>query len=177
MTATAVLRKEFPAINIGGPGLGNHGDLKGETFTPVPFLKAFLVRCKKDAAPLDFVSWHCYTADPSELVHRAKGVRAALDGAGYKAAESHLNEWNYLPDGSWTGIKVKDAAARERWYARLANEEGAAFTAASLIALHDAPVNAANYFTAEAPGMGCSRSTARLRGRSARSGRSRNWPG
>ena len=149
-----MLRKEFPPIKIGGPGLGNPGDLKGDTFTPTAFLTAFLARCKKDAVPLDFLSWHCYTADPTELVRRAKGVRAVLDGAGFKSTESHLNEWNYLPDGSWTGIKAKDAAARERWYGRLASEEGAAFVAASLISLQDAPVDAANYFTAEAPGMG-----------------------
>jgi xylan 1,4-beta-xylosidase len=154
VTTAAALRKEFPKIKIGGPGLGNSGGLNGDKFTPTPFLEAFLARCKKDSAPLDFLSWHCYTADPTEFVRRAKGVRAVLDAAGFKTSESHLNEWNYLPDGSWTGITAKDATARERWYARLANEEGAAFVAATLIALQDAPVDAANYFTAEAPGMG-----------------------
>ncbi|WP_439621912.1 GH39 family glycosyl hydrolase [Gemmata sp.] len=154
VTTAATLRNEFPAIKIGGPGLGNSGDQKGEQYTPTAFLKAFLARCKRDAAPLDFLSWHCYTADPTELVRRARGVRALLDASGFKHAESHLNEWNYLPDGSWSGIKAKESAARERWYARVANEEGAAFVAATLIALQDAPLDAANYFTAEAPGMG-----------------------
>lgn len=152
VTATA-LRKEFPKLKIGGPGLGNSGDLKGDAFTPTAFLAALLKKCKADALPLDFLSWHAYTADPLELVRRAKGVRATLDAAGFKSTESHLNEWNYLPDGSWKGIKA-EAEARERWYARLANEEGAAFAAAVLIALQDAPLDVACYFTAEAPGMG-----------------------
>ena len=154
VTTAVALRKEFPAIKIGGPGLGNSGDLKGERFDATAFLKALLARCKKDEAPLDFLSWHCYTADPSELVRRAKGVRALLDGAGFRATESHLNEWNFLPDGDWSGLTAKDATVREKWYARVNSAEGAAFTAAALIALQDAPVDAANYFTAEAPGMG-----------------------
>ncbi|VTS01610.1 glycoside hydrolase family 39 : Glycoside hydrolase family 39 OS=Firmicutes bacterium CAG:272 GN=BN580_00073 PE=4 SV=1: Glyco_hydro_39 [Gemmata massiliana] len=153
-TAAVALRKEFPEIKIGGPGLGNSGDLKGDALAPTAFLKALLARCKKDEAPLDFLSWHCYTADPSELVRRAKGVRALLDGAGFRATESHLNEWNFLPDGDWSGLTAKDASAREKWYARVNSAEGAAFTVASLIALQDAPVNVANYFTAEASGMG-----------------------
>lgn len=153
-TAAAALRKEFPKIKIGGPGLGNAGELKGEKFEPTAFLKAFLARCAKDELPLDFLSWHCYTADPGELVRRAKGVRAALDTAGFKAAESHLNEWNYLPDGDWSGLTAKDAVVREKWYARVSGAEGAAFVAATLIALQDAPLDAACYFTAEAPGMG-----------------------
>jgi hypothetical protein len=153
-TTAAVLRERFPAIKIGGPGLGNAGTLKGERFEPTPFLKAFLARCKKDALPLDFLSWHCYTADPAELARRAKGVRALLDAAGFNRTQSHLNEWNYLPDGDWSGLTATDAAARERWHARVNDPEGAAFVAAALVALQDAPVDAACYFTAEAPGMG-----------------------
>jgi hypothetical protein len=153
-TAAKALRKEFPNLKIGGPALGNTGELKGERLEPTPFLKAFLARCKRDGTPLDFLSWHCYTGDPAELVRRAKAVRSLLDDAGFKAAESHLNEWNYLPGGKWDGIASKDSAVRERWYARLTGGEGAAFIASALTLMQDAPVDAANYFTAEAPGMG-----------------------
>lgn len=152
--AARALRKEFPTIKIGGPALGNPGSLANGRFTPTSFLKAFLARCKAERLPLDFLSWHCYTADPSELVLRAKGIRALLDQEGFKSAESHLNEWNFLPDGDWSGLTSKDAAAREKWYARVNSAEGAAFIAAALIALQIAPLDAANYFTAEAPGMG-----------------------
>jgi hypothetical protein len=153
-TAAAALRRELPRLKVGGPGLGSTGEMKGEKLEPTPFFKAFLARCRKDAAPLDFLSWHCYTGDPAELVRRARGVRSLLDGAGFKAAESHLNEWNFLPGGRWDGMVSKDAAARERWHARLNGPEGAAFVASALTLMQDAPVDAANYFTAEAPGMG-----------------------
>jgi hypothetical protein len=152
--AAKALKAAFPKLKVGGPGVGNAGTLAKDGLTPTPFVRAFLARCKADALPLDFFSWHCYTADPAELAARARGVRRLLDAAGFKAAESHLNEWNYLPDNSWRGIKDPDAAARARWYERVSGPEGAAFVAASLIHLQAAPVDAANYFTAEAPGMG-----------------------
>ena len=110
--------------------------------------------CKADALPLDFFSWHCYTADPLELVRRTKGVRKLLDAAGFKSTDSHLNEWNFLPDNDWSGLLAKDAMVRQKWYERLNGPEGAAFVVAALIRLQDAPVDVANYFTAEAPGMG-----------------------
>jgi xylan 1,4-beta-xylosidase len=153
ITAKA-LRSQFPRLKMGGPGLGNSGFLKGDKLEPTPFLKEFLVRCKKDRLPLDFLSWHAYSGNAKELAIRAKGIRAILDEAGLKGVESHLNEWNYLPDHSWNGIKSPDASVRERWYARVVGAEGAAFVASTLILLQDVPLDAACYFTAETPGMG-----------------------
>jgi hypothetical protein len=153
VTAKA-LKARFPKLRVGGPAVGNTGNLTKDGIDPPPFVRAFLARCKTDALPLDFFSWHCYTADPLELVRRAHGVRKVLDGAGFKTAESHLNEWNYLPDNDWSGLTAKDALVRQKWYDRLNGPEAAAFVVASLIRLQNAPVDAANYFTAEAPGMG-----------------------
>jgi hypothetical protein len=153
VTAKA-LKAKSPKLKVGGPGVGNVGSLTKDGIDPAPFVSAFLARCKADALPLDFFSWHCYTADPLELVRRARGVRKLLDEAGFKGAESHLNEWNYLPGNDWNGLAAKDALVRQKWYDRLNGPEGAAFVVASLIRLQDAPVDVANYFTAEAPGMG-----------------------
>jgi xylan 1,4-beta-xylosidase len=153
-TSAKLLKARFPKLKIGGPAFGNSGSLGKAGFEPTAFLKDFLTRCAKDSAPLDFFSWHCYTSDPAELAARAKAIRKLLDGAGFKSAESHLNEWNYLPDGSWDGMQAKDSAARQKWHDRINGAEGAAFVVASLIALQDAPVDVACYFTAEAPGMG-----------------------
>lgn len=152
VTAKA-LRAAFPKLKIGGPGVGNVGRLTKDRLALPPFVRDFLVKCRSDALPLDFFSWHCYTDDPLELVTRAQGVRAALDITGLKSTESHLNEWNYLPDNSWRGIKA-EPAARTRWYDRVNGPEGAAFVVASLAHLQAVPLDAACYFTAEAPGMG-----------------------
>jgi len=153
-TTAKLLKSEFPKLKFGGPGLGNSGTLAKAGFEPTEFLKAFLARCAKDSAQLDFFSWHCYTNDPSELVVRAEAIRKLLHAAGFKSAESHLNEWNYLPDGGWAGMMSKDAVARQKWHDRINGAEGAAFVLAALIALQDVPVDVACYFTAEAPGMG-----------------------
>lgn len=153
VTAKA-LKARFPKLLIGGPGLGNTGKIEGDRIEPTPFLKLFLTKCRDETLPLDFLSWHCYTGDPKELARRATGMRRVLDAAGFKAAESHLNEWNYLPGGDWSGMMSKDATARHRWHDRLAGPEGAAFVTAALTLLQDTPLDMANYFSAEAQGMG-----------------------
>ncbi len=153
LTAKA-LKAALPTLLVGGPGFGNSGRLDGTRLEPPPFVAKFLAHCRADSAPLDFLSWHCYTNDPGELARRGAGVRAVLDAAGFRAAESHLNEWNHLPGNDWGGLLSRDAEERERWYARVGGAEGAAFAAAALCRLQDAPVDAANYFTAEPGGMG-----------------------
>ena len=149
------LRESFPALKIGGPGVGNPGDLDGEQLRPSPFLAAFLDFCARESVPLDFLSWHCYTDAPTELATRAKAIRELLNVRGFTKTESHLNEWNYLPDKSWSGFSRKaDPAARERTVQRMSNEEGGAFVAAALIALQDAPVDVCNLFHGETGAFG-----------------------
>jgi xylan 1,4-beta-xylosidase len=144
------LRSEFKQIKIGGPGFGYCGKFDGTSLEPSPFCAAFLELCRRESLPLDFFSWHCYTDNPSELAARAKAVRRLLDAHGFTKTESHLNEWNYLPGNSWD-ILSRDAApeVRQRDADRMAGAEGAAFLAASLIELQDAPVEVANFFHGE----------------------------
>ena len=150
------IKNRFPHLNVGGPAIGNTGELKGEELTPPPFLVRFLTHCRETEAPLDFFSWHCYTNDPTELARRGRAIRRLLDAHGFGATktESHLNEWNYLPDNDWSGMLSRDPAARERFFHRAGDVEGAAFCAAALIELQDSPVDVANLFTAEANGFG-----------------------
>ncbi|MFO0926986.1 MAG: hypothetical protein U0736_08080 [Gemmataceae bacterium] len=153
-TTAKAIKARYPDLRVGGPALGNTGELKGDTLTPSPFFRRFLDHCRTDAAPLDFFSWHCYTNDPGELARRARAVRRLLDDAGFRKTESHLNEWNYLPDGDWMPMLSPDGSRRQRWNERVNGAEGAAFVAAGLIALQDAPLDAANYFTADVQTIG-----------------------
>jgi hypothetical protein len=152
--AAKAIKGRFPDVRVGGPGLGNTGRLEGDRLDPAPFLRRFLEHCRRDAAPLDFFSWHCYTSDPAAVARRARAVRRLLDESGFPEAESHLNEWNYLPDEDWAPMLSADARARQRWHERVGGAEGAAFAAATLLRLQDAPVDAANYYSADAQGMG-----------------------
>ena len=154
VTAKAI-KARFPEVKVGGPALGHSGDFKGESFRASAFLTNFLAHCQTSGAPLDFYSWHRYTKNPADFARWARGVRGVLDAAGFAHAESHLNEWNYLPNGDW-GPMMKEGAGRrrEKWFAELSGPAGAAFAAWTLISLQDAPVDVANYYTGEIQGFG-----------------------
>jgi hypothetical protein len=149
-TAAKGIKKEFPALKVGGPALGASGSFVNGEFQPTQFAKDFLAMCRKDDVPLNFFSWHCYTNDPTELVARSRAIRRMLDGAGFDLTESHLNEWNYLPGNSWKSLMGKAAPVeRQRAYAEMASAKGAAFIANSLIELQDAPLEVGNFFHGE----------------------------
>ena len=146
-TTALAIRKQFPQLKIGGPSVGAPGSFKGRQFQPTAFVTNFLALCRRDSLPLDFFSWHCYTDDPLEFVRRAKAIRELLDEYGFTRTESHLNEWNYLPGNTWAPIgKSASAESRQRFCEEMSGPRGAAFIAATLIELQDAPVDMANLF-------------------------------
>ena len=153
--AALAIKKKFPALKVGGPALGATGSfVKGE-FVPTDFALKFLGACRKDNVPLNFFSWHCYTADPAELTARSRAIRRLLDSKGFTETESHLNEWNFLPGNTWKPItKSGTPAARQRYYEEMAGAPGAAFVAAALVELQDAPVDVCNFFHGELGGFG-----------------------
>ena len=154
MTATAI-RRDFPDLKIGGPAVGASGRFVNGVFQPTEFVTNFLKLCRAESLPLDFFSWHCYTADPAELVSRAKAIRQLLDEHGFTKSESHLNEWNYLPGNSWDpGSRNSTAPARQRYFEEMAGAPGAAFIASALIELQDAPLDVANLFHGELGAFG-----------------------
>ncbi|MGA2031871.1 MAG: hypothetical protein ABSG68_06425 [Thermoguttaceae bacterium] len=153
-TTAKAIKAALPAVLVGGPAAGYAGRMQGDALEPTPFVAGFLDRCTHDAAPLDFFSWHTYTDDPQELVRRARAVRRLLDQHGFRRTENHLNEWNYLPGNDWGAMLSADARARQRWFERLSGPQGAAFTAAALMLLQDAPLDAANYYSADIQGFG-----------------------
>ena len=144
------LRKEFPGIKIGGPGFGYYGKFDGTELKPSEFCAAFLDLCRREALPLDFFSWHCYTDNPAELAARARAVRRVLDARGFPKTESHLNEWNYLPGNSWDVLSRKAVPeVRQRAVEQMAGAAGGAFLVAALLELQDAPVDVANFYHGE----------------------------
>lgn len=152
-TARAI-KQRFPQVKIGGPAVGNLGQLEGDRLRPSAFTQAFLAHVKQHALPLDFFSWHTYTNDPRELAQKAREVRRLLDEYGLAHCENHLNEWNYLPENDWGGMLTPDARRRELWFAQIGGAPGAAFTASALMLLQDAPLDVANYYSADIQGFG-----------------------
>ena len=162
-TTARAIKKQFPHVRVGGPAVGNVGRVEMHRdgvdllrtgpeplLVPSPFVEKFLAFCKRESVPLDFFSWHTYTNDPSSVAAHGAGVRKLLDRAGFGKTESHLNEWNYLPDNDWGPVMLAgQGEKRRRFVERVGGGEGAAFSAGVLIALQDCPLDAANYFAAD----------------------------
>lgn len=154
-TAARSIKQRFPDLKVGGPATGYPGRFDNGRFVPAGFVTNFLASCRRDSVPLDFFSWHCYTADPGELVTRARAIRGLLDAAGFVATESHLNEWNYLPGDSWDAFsKSASPEFRRRFYERMSGAEGAAFVAVALIELQAAPLDVSNFYHGELGAFG-----------------------
>jgi xylan 1,4-beta-xylosidase len=149
ITAKAI-KARWPDLKVGGPSLGSTGEFKDGQFQAGDFLLRFLRHCRDHQVPLDFFSWHRYASDPSDYTRRARALRKVLDEHGFLKTESHLNEWNYLPNEDWRPMmKEGQGLVRENWSAEMGGPKGSAFAAWALISLQDAPVDAANFYTAE----------------------------
>jgi hypothetical protein len=153
--AVRAIKKEFPDLKVGGPGVGYSGDFKNGVFRPGAFVTNFLAYCRREALPLDFFSWHCYTANPGEIIARAHGIRRLLDGYGFTKTESHLNEWNFLPGNTWKPLSKSSAPeVRQRFAEEMSGLGGAVFIATTLLELQDAPVDVGNLFHGELGSFG-----------------------
>ncbi|HET7872537.1 MAG TPA: hypothetical protein VFL42_08500 [Terriglobales bacterium] len=147
---TKAIKARWPDLKVGGPSLGYTGEFKDGQFKAGDFLLRFLAYCRDHQAPLDFFSWHRYAGDPADLVQRSRAIRHLLDAHGFNTTENHLNEWNYLPNEDWRPMmKEGQGVDRERWNAEMRGPKGAAFAAWALVSLQDAPLDMANYYTAE----------------------------
>ncbi len=153
--AAKAIKKTFPELKVGGPAVGGSGEFVGDSFQPSPFVERFLTYCREHQVPLDFFSWHRYTSRPWDLPKRALAVRHLLDASGFQGTESHLNEWNYLPNDDWGPLtREGQGVRREAWYEAMAGPKGAAFAACGLILLQDGSIDAANFYTGDVQGFG-----------------------
>ena len=139
VTASKYLKEKFPEIKIGGYGSCGFYALTRENMGDfyegfVTYFYDFLKRVKSENAPLDFYSWHIYTADVCELAAHAEFVRKTLDEHGFGKTEISLNEWNYGDEGKSHALKR--------------TMDGASFVMASLCALQKGPVDTAMYYQA-----------------------------
>ncbi|HEX5175817.1 MAG TPA: hypothetical protein VFV83_02255 [Chthoniobacteraceae bacterium] len=154
-TAALRIKQTCPTLAVGGPGAGSVGKFEDGTLAPSNFMARFVEMCRTENVPLDFFSWHFYGDDPERIVMQAHAIRRWLDASGFTKTESHLNEWNFLPNNDWRPLG-HDAAptARRAHYEKIAGAEGAAFIVAVLLALQEAPVDVCNLFHGEIGGFG-----------------------
>lgn len=71
----------------------------------VTFFYGFLEHIQKHNAPLDFFSWHSYSAVENVLI-MSRFVHNTLQAYGYGDVEIHLNEWNNAADKTLRGSSL-----------------------------------------------------------------------
>ena len=125
--AATHLKKCFPHLKIGGPGLSHD----------MQWTENFLSGLK---APLDFFSWHVYPYDTEKTATRAKTVRTLLDKYGFEKTESILNEWNYVLD--WAGDDMAYSFIEQK------KIKGAAFNLATMFTCQHGSVDMLMYYDA-----------------------------
>ncbi len=128
------LKKCFPHLKIGGPGLGWNWE----------WAEIFLAYMRAHDVPIDFFSWHIYSTEPREIAARCDRARKTLDKHGYRNAESILDEWNYVKNWSSNWIHSLEVQS-----GRL-NLVSAAYTAATMCACQNKPLDMLMYYDASA---------------------------
>ena len=128
-TAAKHLKACFPDRMIGGPAVSGNRNWTND----------FLRTMHDRGVPMDFFSWHIYTADPEKIREAAGYFRSLADHYGYTETEMLLDEWNYME--SWSNQPPS--------FRTLISSRGACFCAASLITMQKSPVDLAAYFEAD----------------------------
>ena len=119
-TASKHLKARFPHLKIGGYGSCGFYAARGEFIKDanssprkeyfLDFFDAFLAFVKKTDSPLDFFSFHTYSAPESNRFY-ASYARRRLDEAGFTETESICNEWNPVPTNRGTYKHAADICA------------------------------------------------------------------
>lgn len=128
------LKECFPDLKIGGP---SYCRIQGtKTYFP-----QFFQYMRDKQVPIDFISWHKYGAEPSVYLMEAELIRGWMKEYGYEDAELILNEWNYrrFKEGSGTSNERYNRLNRR-------SMKGAAFVAATMSVLQNAPVDMLMYY-------------------------------
>ena len=136
-TAAKHLKKQFPALKIGGPSICGRFD----------WGRRFLNYCRDNEVPLDFFSWHIYAVEPRQIADKCLAARKMLDECGFAKTESILNEWNYVK--GWTDDWVYSLEVEKGRF----NQKNAAFIAATMIDCQSAPLDHLMYYDARPNGM------------------------
>ncbi len=141
------LKKCFPHLKVGGyGGCGFYAVDKQAAHEDGEFYASFRTWfeefCRfatdpKTKCPVDFFSWHLYTAEPERIIRHANYVRRTLDAHGLTSTESVFDEWNCMVSwGDWTIFETMKEAP------------GAAFVTAAFALMQSGSVDLACYYDA-----------------------------
>ncbi len=126
-TVAKHLKKCFPHLKFGGPSLAWRTD----------WLEDFLAYMQQNEVPLDFLSWHRYIVEPTEVILRSNIIHNLLVKYGYPNAESVFNEWNYIK--GWSDEYMYSLET-------MRNEKGASLIMSTIICSQHAYVDMCMYY-------------------------------
>ena len=127
-----------PTLKVGAPAQAGGG-------SQGPYREGLIAYCAAHQVPLDFYTWHRYTAasyDPFDFARIGQEVRRLLDAAGLRSTEDIVDEWNMV-----------FVQATKPVYA-LSTMENAAFMVAAHIYLQDSPVDRALFYRGDTGATG-----------------------
>ena len=134
-TVAKIIKKRFPNIKIGGPA---HTGASSKLMEPL------FKKIAETKAPLDFYSWHCYGKKVEDMASQVFKVKKCLEKFGLKDTELHLNEWHYFPL-RWIDIHAK-GSDKKAMYDKMRDIESGVFSAATMTAWQDTPLDEANFY-------------------------------
>ena len=134
------LKGEFgDEIKVGGPALCSMNE---------PYFKELFAACKKLGVAPDFISWHYYGDNPSEVVYAADKARKICDDAGFPKCELIINEWHYM-GCRWQDLRSANPAVSalcQKGPTGHNNIDSAAFTLATLSLFQTSKYDQAFYY-------------------------------
>lgn len=137
------LKGEFgDSIKVGGPALCWLND---------EYFRYLLQACKDAGVAPDFISWHGYRNNPSDLSREADRARRMCDEMGFPKCELIVNEWHYFGETySWTDMqRCSDPVVKERIWSGPDSHNGirsACFTLATLADMQSSKLDQAFYY-------------------------------
>ena len=135
-TAARYLKKEFPALKIGGPAFCTVWG--GESLE-------ILACMAEKKTPLDFISYHWYGKRITDFRDTLRKAPALFAAHGYPGIETVLNEWNYIR--GWVADEWRYSLAMEK------GQKGAAFVGAAMCVAQSEPLDMLMYYDARPCGM------------------------
>ena len=134
------LKSEFPDIKVGGPALCSYKE---------SYFRTLLEACRRENVAPDFISWHYYGDKPSVIIGNADKACRLCDSFGFKKCELIINEWHYLGDYSWKGLRSTDPAILKKVWESPASHNGidsSCFTLSTLARLQTSKYDQAYFY-------------------------------
>ena len=141
-----------PELKVGGMAFCSNDD----------GCKDFIKFCRANDLPLDFLSYHGYDKNISDIEYNALGVKQQLLDSGFNDTLVIYDEWNYVgferdvPGDVWMNIRNDDTPElAEENVKNQRSEVGGAYTAATLIKMNELPIDMAHYYDGQCVSNWC----------------------